>query len=58
MLRVVIALWSSPAWRAQAVAWLDAQLAPGGIERTGEVEQPHLHWVAATRETLASVLDD
>jgi phosphotransferase family enzyme len=50
MLRVVIALWSSSAWREQAVAWLDAQLARAGLERTGEVEQPHLRpWATVLR---------
>jgi len=34
--------WASPAWRAQAVAWLDKQLAVAGSRRTGAVEQPHL----------------
>ena len=35
-------VWSSPGWRAAAESWLDEQLAAAGIERTGEVEQPHL----------------
>jgi Phosphotransferase enzyme family len=35
-------LWSSASWRDLAVSWLDEQLAAAGIERTGEVEQPHL----------------
>lgn len=37
-----VAVWSSPAWREGAVAWLDAQLAGAGIRRTGAVTQPHL----------------
>jgi hypothetical protein len=37
-----IAVWSSQAWRADAVAWLDDRLAAAGIERTGEVRQPRL----------------
>jgi Phosphotransferase enzyme family len=37
-----VELWSSRSWRRLAVAWLDAQLAASGIERTGDVEQPHL----------------
>jgi hypothetical protein len=37
-----VELWSSAAWRAAAVAWLDARLAEAGMERTGEVEQPTL----------------
>ncbi|MGQ0840439.1 phosphotransferase [Actinokineospora sp.] len=35
-------LWSSAAWRADAVSWLDACLADAGIVRTGEVEQPRV----------------
>ena len=34
--------WSSPRWHAEAQAWLDAQLARAGLERTGAIEQPHL----------------
>jgi Phosphotransferase enzyme family len=50
MLRGVIAVWSSPTWRAEAAAWLDERLAAAGIERTGEVEQPHLRpWATALR---------
>ena len=33
--------WSSVEWRDGAVAWLDAQLAGRGIQRRGDVEQPH-----------------
>jgi hypothetical protein len=36
------AVWSSPEWRAHAVSWLDERLASAGIERRGNVEQPHL----------------
>ncbi|MCW2881794.1 MAG: hypothetical protein JWQ95_5894 [Sphaerisporangium sp.] len=36
------ALWSSTAWRQTVVSWLDEQLAAAGLERTGEVTQPHL----------------
>ncbi|MGJ6964338.1 phosphotransferase [Streptosporangium sp. G11] len=36
------ALWSSAAWRRGAVSWLDERLAVAGMERTGEVTQPHL----------------
>ncbi|WP_329085146.1 MULTISPECIES: phosphotransferase family protein [unclassified Streptosporangium] len=36
------ALWSSAAWRRSAVSWLDERLAAAGMERTGEVTQPHL----------------
>ena len=34
--------WTSAEWRAAAVAWLDAQLAAAGMERTGEVTQPRV----------------
>ena len=41
-------VWGSPAWRQRAVTWLDAVLAAAGIERTGDVEQPHLRpWATA-----------
>ena len=36
------AQWGSAQWRAQAVAWLDRELAAAGIARVGEVTQPHL----------------
>ena len=35
------ALWSSPAWQAAAVEWIDDRLADAGLRRTGEVEHPH-----------------
>ena len=45
-----IEVWSSASWRELAVTWLDRQLAGAGIERTGEVEQPHLRpWGTALR---------
>lgn len=37
-----VQIWASQDWRGPAVAWLDDRLAAAGIERTGEVEQPHL----------------
>ncbi len=37
-----MAVWSSTEWKAEAVAWLDARLADAGVERTGEVDQPHV----------------
>ena len=41
-------VWGSPAWRQRAVTWLDGVLAAAGIQRTGEVEQPHLRpWATA-----------
>ena len=43
-------LWSSPSWREEAIAWLDAQLRAAGRRRTGPVEQPHLRpWATALR---------
>ena len=36
------ALWSSPAWQAAAVEWIDDRLADAGLRRTGEVEHPHI----------------
>jgi hypothetical protein len=43
-----VAVWASAAWRARAVAWLDTQLAAAGIERIGDVQQPHLRpWSTA-----------
>jgi hypothetical protein len=45
-----IGLWSSNEWRERAVAWLDRVLADAGIQRTDEVEQPHLRpWATALR---------
>jgi hypothetical protein len=45
-----VALWSTEAWRAEAVAWLDERLAAAGLRRTGPVEQPHLEeWATALR---------
>jgi hypothetical protein len=42
------AIWRSPAWRQRAVAWLDGVLAAAGVQRTGDVEQPHLRpWSTA-----------
>jgi Phosphotransferase enzyme family len=44
------AAWSSPEWRADAVMWLDEQLATAGIHRHGDVEQPHLRpWATVLR---------
>jgi hypothetical protein len=34
--------WTSPDWRAAAVAWLDSHLAEVGLARTGEVAQPRV----------------
>lgn len=38
----VVAVWSTAAWRAEAVRWLDARLGGAGIERAGEVAQPRV----------------
>lgn len=44
------AVWSSQAWRTEAVGWLDANLRAAGERRIGEVEQPHLRpWATALR---------
>ncbi len=34
--------WTSPSWRAGAVAWMDARLAAVGLQRIGEVAQPRI----------------
>jgi hypothetical protein len=45
-----VEVWSSSSWRSLAVSWLDERLADASIERTGEVEQPHLRpWATALR---------
>ncbi len=36
--------WHEPAWRAEALAWIDDELARRGLERSGEIEQPHAFW--------------
>jgi hypothetical protein len=42
--------WSSAAWRDEAVAWLDEQLAAAGRIRTGAVEQPRTRpWATVLR---------
>jgi Phosphotransferase enzyme family len=52
------AVWSSPEWRAQALSWLDERLASAGIERRGDVEQPHLRpWATVLKvPTTAGVV--
>jgi len=43
-------IWGSAEWRGAATAWLDDGLADAGIERTGEVEQPHVRpWATVLR---------
>jgi hypothetical protein len=49
------AVWSSPEWRAHAVSWLDERLASAGIERRGDVEQPHLEPWATVLKVPTSV---
>ncbi len=50
------ATWSSPQWRDEAVSWLDGQLAAVGIDRTGDVEQPHLRpWATVLRVPTTKV---
>ena len=45
-----VTVWSSEAWRAAAVAWLDERLAAAGLERAGEVEQPRVRpWATVLR---------
>ena len=45
-----VRLWSSVAWREQAVGWIDRRLAEAGLERTGEVEQPRVRpWATVLR---------
>lgn len=45
-----VAAWTSAAWRADAVAWLDQRLAAAGVARVGEVEQPHVRpWATVLR---------
>jgi Phosphotransferase enzyme family len=36
--------WVQPAFLAEATTWIDARLAESGIERTGDLEQPHVRW--------------
>jgi len=49
-----VAAWSSPAWIAGAVAWLDERLAAAGRERTGAVEQTRVRpWSTLIRAPTA-----
>jgi hypothetical protein len=48
-------VWSSASWRGAAVPWLDEHLAAAGIERIGEVEQPHLRPWATVLKVPTSV---
>src|SRR5687767_7716825 len=45
-----VRLWTSAAWREQAVGWIDRRLAEAGLERTGQVEQPRVRpWATVLR---------
>lgn len=45
-----IEVWASESWRASAVSWLDDRLSVAGVERVGDVEQPHLRpWATALK---------
>jgi hypothetical protein len=45
-----VEVWSSASWRELAVSWLDEQLAAAAIQRTGQVQQPHLRpWATALK---------
>jgi hypothetical protein len=50
MRAVSVRLWSSEAWREQAVGWIDRRLAEAGLERAGEVEQTRVRpWATVLR---------
>jgi hypothetical protein len=36
--------WRDPAWRGEALGWIDSELTRIGLERTADVEQPHAFW--------------
>jgi len=45
-----VRLWSSQAWREQAIGWIDRRLADAGRARTGAVEQPRVRpWATVLR---------
>ena len=45
-----VRLWTSDAWREQAVAWIDRRLAGAGAIRVGEVEQTRVRpWATVLR---------
>jgi len=47
---VSVRLWSSEAWREQAVGWIDRRLAEAQLARTGEVEQQRVRpWATVLR---------
>jgi hypothetical protein len=50
-----VAVWSSPSWRAKALAWIDDALAGTGLKRSGEPEQPHLRpWATVLKVPTAN----
>jgi hypothetical protein len=50
-----VGVWSSPGWRAEAIAWFDVQLAAAGLRRTGPVEQPRVRpWSTLLRAPTSS----
>jgi hypothetical protein len=47
--------WSQPGWIEAATTWINAQLAQRGIERLGDVEQPHVRpWSCVLRVPTAA----
>ena len=36
--------WRDPAWRVEALGWIEGELERLGVRRIGEVEQPHAQW--------------
>lgn len=46
--------WDQPAFLADASAWLDARLRELGIQRTGEIEQPHAFWWSTALRILTA----
>ncbi len=36
--------WRAPAWRDEALRWIDGELERLGLKRTADVEQPHAFW--------------
>lgn len=49
-MRFGTAVWSSPAWQASALEWVDRRLAAAGLRRTGPAEHRHVRaWATAVR---------
>lgn len=52
---LVTELWTDPDWLTGAHAWIDEQTDALGLERTGEVEQPHVRpWSTVLKVPTAS----